>query len=147
MPIKVAKMFSVKRVRCFTYLETSNAAIRNIKRPTKIPVHAKKGQKGKECWSAKVNNFSNRRVIGPVGRRTNKGWQPMMEWSMPAALFIIRYSFRPISPLVDSLMCSPNARVEVNVAKNMKRAAEMVFLSKKQLHGLHIVSLNSTLLP
>lgn len=32
-----------------------------------------------------------------------------------------------MSPFVDSLMCSPNAKVEVNVAKNMKRAEEIVF--------------------
>ena len=39
--------------------------------------------------------------LDPLGSR-----HPKMEWAMPAMLFIIRYSFRPISPLVDSLMCS-----------------------------------------
>lgn len=73
MPMKVAKIFSVNRVRYFTYLESSKAAIRNIKSPTKIPVQAKKGQKGKECSSANIKSFSNRSVIGPVGRKTNKG--------------------------------------------------------------------------
>ena len=60
MPMKVAKIFSVTRVRYFTS-------------PTKIPVQAKKGQKGKECSSANIKSFSNRSVIGPVGRKTNKG--------------------------------------------------------------------------
>ena len=53
-----------------------------------------------------------------------------MACAMPAKLFIIRYSFKPINPFVDSLMCSPRAKVEVKVAKNMKRAAERVFAVK-----------------
>ena len=45
----------------------------------------------------------------------------------------MRYSLRPIKPLVDSVMCSPRAKVDVNVAKNMNKAEEMVLEVKASL--------------
>ena len=77
---KHAKISCVKGVMRRMCRESSRHAHTPMSSAIHMPVAARYWLKSRWSVSAIVLNFIVIAVIGPVGRRTNSGWQPRRDW-------------------------------------------------------------------